>query len=43
MESQTEQTEKGFKFNYSQKEQAIKELQKEQLFKELNIKVYEND
>ena len=38
METQTEQ--EGFKFNYSNKEKAIKELQTEQTFKDLNIEVY---
>lgn len=33
----------GFKFNYSNKENAIKQLQTEQIFKELNIEVYENE
>ena len=39
METQTEQ-ETGFKFNYSNKERAIKELQTEEVFKYLNIEVY---
>lgn len=30
----------GFKFNYSNKERALKDLETEQIFKELNINVY---
>jgi hypothetical protein len=40
MKNETEQTEKGFKFNYSNKERAIKELKAEEIFKDLNIEVY---
>lgn len=41
METQTKQEQTtGFKFNYSNKERALKELQTEQAFKDLNIEVY---
>lgn len=33
----------GFKFNYSNKENAIKQLETEQIFKELNIEVFEDE
>ena len=47
METQTEQTEKGFKFSYSNKEKAIKKLEEEENVKNskkvlnsLGIEVY---
>lgn len=38
-ETGTEQT-TGFKFNYSNKERAVKQIQTEQDFKSLGIEVY---
>ena len=40
METQTEQ---GFKLNWTNKENALKNLQTEQDFKSLGIEVYKND
>ena len=39
METQTEQ-EQGFKLNWTNKENALKEIKKQEIFKELNIKEY---
>jgi len=39
-QTQTEQ-ETGFKLNWTNKEKAIKDLEVEKMFKELNIEVFE--
>ena len=36
-----EETEQGFKLNWTNKENALKEIKKQEIFKELNIKEYE--
>lgn len=36
-----EETEQGFKLNWTNKENALKEIKKQEIFKELNIKEYD--
>ena len=40
MTNETEKTEQGFKFNYTEKEKAVKLLEQEKILNDLGIEVY---